>query len=102
MTPSTSDTSTHPLLATATELFPRLSARSDEIESARRLPPDLVTELARAGFFRMMVPKEYGGLELHPAVSFQVLESLSRADGSTGWCVMIGAATALISAWLPE
>ncbi|MBZ4415080.1 acyl-CoA dehydrogenase family protein [Myxococcus sp. RHSTA-1-4] len=99
---ATPEPSAHPLLAMAGELFPRLSARSDEIESARRLPPDLAAELARDGFFRMMIPESLGGLELHPAVSFQVIESVARADGSTGWCVMIGAATALTSAFLFE
>ncbi|WP_164007797.1 acyl-CoA dehydrogenase family protein [Pyxidicoccus trucidator] len=100
--PAASEASPHPLLAAAEALFPRLSARSDEIENARRLPPDLVAELARDGYFRMMIPESLGGLELHPAVSFQVMESLARADGATGWCVMIGAATALTSAWLFE
>jgi len=92
----------HPLLAAAVELAPRLSARSAEIEAARHLPQDLVQELTRAGIFRMMIPETYGGLELHPALSFQVLEALSRADGATGWSAMIGAATALTAAWLPE
>jgi alkylation response protein AidB-like acyl-CoA dehydrogenase len=100
--PALSDTSVHPLLATAEAMFPRLSARSDEIENARRLPPDLVAELARDGLFRMMIPESLGGMELHPAVSFQVMESISKADASTGWCVMIGAATALSAAWLFE
>lgn len=97
-----SQPSLHPLLATAQALFPRLSARSDEIESARRLPPDLAAELAREGFFRMMLPESLGGLELHPAQSFQIIEALAKADGAAGWCVMIGASTALTSAWLPE
>ncbi|WP_408887991.1 acyl-CoA dehydrogenase family protein [Myxococcus faecalis] len=92
----------HPLLATARELAPRLSERSAEIESARRLPADLVSELNRAGVFRMMIPETYGGLELPPALSFQVIEALARADGATGWNAMIGAATALTAAWLPE
>ncbi|MCK8497637.1 acyl-CoA dehydrogenase family protein [Myxococcus fulvus] len=92
----------HPLLATARELAPRLSERSAEIESTRRLPADLVSELNRAGVFRMMIPETYGGLELHPALSFQVIEALARADGATGWNAMIGSATALTAAWLPE
>ncbi|RKH13843.1 hydrolase [Corallococcus sp. CA053C] len=100
--PTPSQPSVHPLLATAQALFPRLSARSDEIESARRLPPDLAAELAREGFFRMMLPESLGGLELPPAVSFQIIEAVAKADGATGWCVMIGASTALTSAWLPE
>jgi alkylation response protein AidB-like acyl-CoA dehydrogenase len=100
--PRPTDASAHPLLALAEEKFASLSARSDEIERARRLPPDLAAELARDGFFRMMIPESLGGLELHPAVSFQVMESLAKADGSTGWCVMIGAATALTAAWMFE
>ncbi|QRN99186.1 acyl-CoA dehydrogenase family protein [Archangium violaceum] len=92
----------HPLLAVARELAPRISARSEEIESARRLPADLAHELARAGLFRMVVPETYGGFELHPALVIEAVETLARADGSTGWCVMIGALTAMCSAWLPE
>ncbi|QSQ20025.1 acyl-CoA dehydrogenase family protein [Pyxidicoccus parkwayensis] len=96
------EASSHPLLSAAEAMFPRLSARSEEIENARRLPPDLAAELARDGYFRMMIPEALGGLELHPAVSFQVMESIAKADGSTGWCVMIGAATALTAAWMFE
>ncbi|WP_342379019.1 acyl-CoA dehydrogenase family protein [Myxococcus stipitatus] len=92
----------HPLLATAVELAPRLSARAAEFESARRLPPDVIAEFARAGFFRMLIPEAYGGMELHPALSFQVIEALSRADGAAGWCAMIGASTGLATAWLTE
>jgi alkylation response protein AidB-like acyl-CoA dehydrogenase len=35
------------------------------------------------------------------ATLFNTLEQLGRADAATGWCVMIGGTTALISAWLP-
>lgn len=94
--------SSHPLLAAAHALAPRISARSNEIETARRLPADLARELAQAGFFRMLVPEAYGGFELHPTQFLEVLEVLARADGSTGWCAMIGAGTALTAAWLPE
>ncbi|WP_224247626.1 acyl-CoA dehydrogenase family protein [Hyalangium gracile] len=90
------------MLATARQVAPRISARAEEIESARKLPEELARELAQAGFFRMFIPEAYGGLELHPARSIEIIEELSRADGSTGWCVMIGAATAMVSAWLPE
>ena len=92
----------HPVLAAARQLVPRISPRSEEIETARRLPADLARELAEAGLFRMAIPEAYGGLELHPAVIIEAVETLARADGSTGWCVMIGAMTAMCSAWLPE
>ena len=90
------------MLASIRELAPRVAARSEEIETARRLPADLAQELAQAGLFRMIVPEAYGGLEMHPALVIEALETLARADGSTGWCVMIGAATAMCSGWLPE
>jgi indole-3-acetate monooxygenase len=90
------------LLALAHQLAPRISARSEEIETARRLPADLAQELAQAGFFRTFIPEAYGGSELHPAQSIEIIEAISHADGSTGWCVMIGGATAMVSAWLPE
>ncbi|AKJ04388.1 alkylation response protein AidB-like acyl-CoA dehydrogenase [Archangium gephyra] len=92
----------HPVLAATRQLAPRVAARSEEIESARRLPADLANELAQAGLFRMVVPEAYGGLEMHPALVIEAVEILARADGSAGWCVMIGACTAMCSAWLPE
>ncbi|MFL5352459.1 acyl-CoA dehydrogenase family protein [Archangium sp.] len=92
----------HPVLAAARHLAPKVSARSEEIEAARRLPADLARELAEAGLFRLVVPETYGGFELHPAQVIEAVETIAHADGSTGWCVMIGALTAMCSAWLPE
>src|SRR5262249_12732384 len=40
--------------------------------------------------------------EAEPASLLAVLEELARADGSTGWCAMIGATSGLVSAYLPE
>src|ERR1041385_2356846 len=85
----------HPVLAAARRIAPKAAALSGEIEAARRLPRALVQELAEAGLLRMVVPEELGGFEMHPLVIFEALETLSRADGSTGWCVAIGALTAI-------
>jgi alkylation response protein AidB-like acyl-CoA dehydrogenase len=49
----------------------------------------------------MLVPNSLGGAETDVATLFSILEQLGRADAATGWCVMIGGTTALISAWLP-
>ena len=58
--------------------------------------------LARAGVFRLCVPRALGGEEAEPATLLAVLEELGRADGSTGWCAMIGATSGLVSAYLPD
>lgn len=89
-------------LAAARSLAPAITARSGEVESRRRLPADLAATLADAGIFRAWVPRVYGGGELDPGEGLRVIEEVARADGSVGWCVMIGMATGVVAAMLPE
>ncbi len=79
-----------------------IRAQSDRIERDRRLPVELVGSLARAGVFRLCVPRALGGEEADPATLLAVLEEVARADGSTGWCAMIGATSGVVSAYLPD
>jgi alkylation response protein AidB-like acyl-CoA dehydrogenase len=58
--------------------------------------------MARDGLFRLLVPREYGGLQCHPQTFFDTLETLALADGAVGWCAMIGTTTGLLSASLPH
>lgn len=83
-------------------LLDTVAARAADTEAQRRLPADLAAELAQADCFRLLVPRSLGGAEVDVATLFATLEQLGRADAATGWCVMIGGTTALISAWLPE
>ena len=50
----------------------------------------------------MSIAEAYGGAERHPLEIIRVIEEVSRADGSVGWCVMIGQTTALLSGVIPE
>lgn len=79
------------LLQSLRALAPTLSARSQEIEDARRLPADLLSALKEAGVFRMFVPRDFGGLAVDLRTGLEALELLSRADGAVGWTCMIGA-----------
>src|SRR4051812_27403259 len=88
------------VVAAATALDPQVRAAADDIEQQRRLPAAVVAALADAGVFRMCVPRSLGGLEVDPAAFVAAIERLSVADGSAGWCVMIGATTGLIAAYL--
>ena len=78
----------------------RAGERSDEIEQARQLPRDLVDDLIDTGVFRMWVPRAYGGLETDVAAVLDAIETVAYHDGSTGWCVMIGASSGLVSGFL--
>jgi indole-3-acetate monooxygenase len=92
----------HDVLGAAWALTPELSERAAEGEARRTMPPDLVEKLRTAGLFDMGRPRSLGGLELDPLTQMQVIEQLSRADGSAGWTVMIGDSS-MFFAWLdPE
>ena len=86
----------------ARALAPRIAALSDRIERERRVPPDLVRALAEAGLFRICVPRKFDGLEVDVSTMIGTIEEVSKADGSAGWCVMIGATSGVLSAWLPD
>jgi alkylation response protein AidB-like acyl-CoA dehydrogenase len=83
------------------DLAPEIAARGDEIERARRLPADLVTQLRDAGCFRMLVPRKNGGAGLELTAHMEMLRILARADGSVGWTVMIGSSAPVILGMLP-
>ena len=72
-----------------------------EIDSARRLPDELLQMLRDSGLLRAGAPAEAGGLELPPQVGLRAAEELARGDASTGWCVAIGITSTLLVAYLP-
>jgi len=83
----------------ACEVIAPLAAR---IEEGRRLPQAAVDALAGAGAFKLLVPKVYGGSQAHPATFVAVVEQIATADGSAGWCTMIGATSGLMSVHLDD
>lgn len=87
--------------AEAARLAPVVRARAVETERARRVPPDLVADIAAAGLFRMALPSDYGGVQADAADLLRAIEVMAEGDGATGWCVMIGATTAAAAALLP-
>ena len=72
-------------------LVPMIVERADEIERNRAMPRELIDGLRSAGVFRMYVPRSHGGDELGTVDAIEVIEELSRADGSVGWIATIGA-----------
>ena len=76
--------------------------RADAIEAARRMPDDLANNMASDGLFRLLVPAQYGGAQVHPHDYFAALMATGRADGAVGWCHMIATTTGLMAASLPE
>jgi len=89
------------LLTGIRDLAPEITARLAEIDSARRVPPDLMERLRSIGLFRMFAPRSLGGLELDLPLALEVIAALGKIDGSVGWTTMIGTTTALFMPLLP-
>jgi alkylation response protein AidB-like acyl-CoA dehydrogenase len=89
------------LIATARGFHDELKRRAPEIEAARRLPADLARKFNDAGFFRLLVPKDYGGLESDPITFAHLVETLAEADASAAWVAMICASTGVTASWVP-
>ena len=89
-------------LAAARELGPKIRAAANEIEQGRRLPIHLVREMQSAGMFRMAMPRAWDGPELDFLTQVRVIEELSMADGSAGWCTMIGIDGGYMTAYIDQ
>jgi len=91
------------LVARAAGLMSLVSAESDRIETARRLPEPVLDALHDAGVFRLLLPRSVQGLETDPTTFFHVIETLARADASVAWCVCQAGGCATAAAYLaPE
>ena len=78
----------------------RLVDRADEIETARRLPADLLDELHALNTFRSLIPVSVGGSELPLPEFLSIVGGLAEADASTAWCVSQGAIISTTTCWL--
>jgi len=73
------------VLEAVTELLPAFRQRAQEAEDARRVPAESVKALEEAGFFRLLQPARFGGLEADPITFYKAVRLIASACGSTGW-----------------
>lgn len=83
-------------------LLPAIRDRRAEIEQARRMPLDLVESLRRTGLFALGVPRVVGGAEASPLEMMRAIELVATADGSAGWCAMVGVANNVSAGYMEE
>jgi alkylation response protein AidB-like acyl-CoA dehydrogenase len=82
-------------------LTQRVRELADEIEAERRLPPELAEAFRAIGLWRSCVPETAGGPEAsHLNELLEAFKVISAADGSAGWCAMIGATSGLVLAYI--
>ncbi len=90
------------LLTVARGFAARAEAAGDEIEAGRRLPADLAAYMARAGLFRLLVPRSLGGAELDFPDYLKIVTVFAGADGSAAWCINQNNVFATNSARIPQ
>jgi len=96
------DIDAQPVVQAAAALQPALRDYHDEIEREQRLPRALVEQLRAAGFYRMVIPRALGGLEVDPLTYLRVVELLAEGCGSVGWNLANNSIGQLVTLGLPE
>ena len=77
------------VLAGIDELLPALRERAQATEDLRRLPDETIQDLDEVGFFKLLQPEQWGGLQCDPTVFYEAVRRLASACGSTGWVASI-------------
>jgi len=90
------------LLREVARIRPIIEKHADRAEAERALTDAVYDAMLDAGLFRTLVPKAFGGLELHPVEAFRVWEAVARIDSVAGWNLQISASAMAFAAWLPK
>src|SRR3984893_4453453 len=88
------------VISRAEAVRPAVAAASSEIESTRRLPPDLLDKLHEARLFRLLLPRSFDGIETDPVTFCHVTEPIARADAAPAWCRSQAGGCAMSAAYL--
>jgi 3-hydroxy-9,10-secoandrosta-1,3,5(10)-triene-9,17-dione monooxygenase len=73
------------VLAGIDDLLPLIAKRAQATEDLRQVPDETIAELNEIGFFKLLQPSQWGGLECDPASFYEAVRRLASACGSTGW-----------------
>jgi 3-hydroxy-9,10-secoandrosta-1,3,5(10)-triene-9,17-dione monooxygenase len=77
------------VLAAVADLQPMFRQRAQEAEDQRSVPAESVKALAETGFFRLLQPARFGGLEASPLSFYKAVRLIASACGSTGWVASV-------------
>ena len=95
------DIDAQPVVQAAAALRPVLRHYHEEIEREQRMPAALVEQMREAGFYRMVIPRALGGLQVDPLTYLRVVELLAEGGGSVGWNLANNSIGQLVTLGLP-
>src|SRR3546814_18986608 len=73
---------TDQVLDNVRDLLPIIASREVDTEDARRVPAETIAELTEAGVFRLLPPKQCGGLESKPVEDYETVPGRAGSCGS--------------------
>ena len=85
----------------ARALMPLVEAAGDTTERERRVPDHVMTALHEAGLFGLLLPRSLGGEAADFLTFNRVVEAISAADASTGWCLAQALTSTHAAGFLP-
>src|SRR6185295_16041588 len=89
------------MIARATALRGRLRDAQAECEAQGRVSDAVNDQLIRAGFYRVIQPRLFGGYEFDAPTFCRVMMEIARGCPETGWVVALTAGHPLILANFP-
>lgn len=92
------------LIQRAIELRPLLRAQQDAAEERGYYSEEVHEEFRKAGFYRVLQPKRFGGFEYDYPTFFKLAIEVAAGHPSAGWCYCLGASHAPLIAghWSEE
>lgn len=73
------------VLSSVRALLPEVAAAADDVDRTGSINPRIVTRLHDAGYFALLQPAAFGGLDADPDEYLTATRELSSACTSTGW-----------------
>jgi alkylation response protein AidB-like acyl-CoA dehydrogenase len=90
------------LIAQARALVPTLNKRSAATIAARTVSAETIADFQRAGFFRVLQPKRFGGLQMDFSVFAQLVRELAHGCGASAWVYAVMGELGWVMAMFPE
>jgi 3-hydroxy-9,10-secoandrosta-1,3,5(10)-triene-9,17-dione monooxygenase len=83
------------MIARAEALRPLLREEQEASEERGHYSEAIHEEFVKAGFYRVIQPRRFGGYEFDLPTFYRLATELSRGDPSTGWCFCLTAGHAM-------
>jgi 3-hydroxy-9,10-secoandrosta-1,3,5(10)-triene-9,17-dione monooxygenase len=91
------------LIERAIALRPKLIAEQAATEARTYHSQEMHEEFQRAGFYRLYIPRRYGGFEFDVPTMMRLMLEMARGCPSTAWCMGLASGHALqLGSWWPE